>query len=247
MQLPKIITSKLRSFLRMQATYVHKDEAWKFLFWRTIRIRLLRPDSVILIDVGAHEGLFLETARKHLAVKSAFLIDPQPGKIAGLRQRFQSETTVVYETAISDYSGTADFKILGWDESSSLKAVIPTAGKIGDMVDLSLRETIQVKVSTLDELLAGQLQSGSSIVLKLDVQGAEREALRGAPTVLAMTEMVICEVPTKPTYGDSASMHEIFEMLENSDFMLVDLFPNTRGKNQELIECDAIFIKRKIE
>jgi FkbM family methyltransferase len=171
------------------------------------------------------------------------IIDAQPDKVAILRSRYTDPTTQIFETAISNCVGTSKFTIHGWDQSSSLKNTIDEAGGLGELYDLTPKEIIEVNLTTLDELVNGKIPIETFCILKLDIQGAEKEAIEGGTETLKKVDMVICEVPLKPTYDNSASMFEITQALEGHGFVLVELFPNTRGNFSELLECDAIYTR----
>jgi FkbM family methyltransferase len=78
---------------------------------------------------------------------------------------------------------------------------------------------VKVPTQTLDAL-ASQLQLKPPYLLKLDVQGAEVQALRGARGVLEETHAVICEV-------DIDDFEEIDAVLREAGFGLFD--PSTTG------------------
>jgi FkbM family methyltransferase len=233
----------IKSLLRRHTSFYHREELLDRPFWQAVKSR--STGLVTLVDVGAHEGLFYSSLCQILTVTDAILIDAQPAKIAGLKQQYGGGGTQILESAISDYIGTADFTIHQWDQSSSLKETISEVGGLGDLYDLNPKEVITVDVTTLDALVLGKIPDGTFCILKLDIQGAEEEAIRGGVETLKKVDLIICEVPLKPTYQNSASMVEITQALEGHGFVLVELFPNTRGNHSELLECDAIYAKIK--
>lgn len=73
----------------------------------------------------------------------------------------------------------------------------------------------RVRAVTLDEL-AAEFALPPPYLIKLDIQGAETAALRGASKVLAKTETVICE-------ADIDDYHAIDQVLTAAGFHLFDL------------------------
>jgi FkbM family methyltransferase len=73
----------------------------------------------------------------------------------------------------------------------------------------------RVRAVTLDEL-AAEFTLPAPYLVKLDVQGAESAALRGASNVLAQTDVVICE-------ADVDDCHAIDQALVAAGFHLFDL------------------------
>ncbi|MBV8586836.1 MAG: FkbM family methyltransferase, partial [Verrucomicrobia bacterium] len=108
-----------------------------------------------------------------------------------------------------------------------------------------------VETERLDKLLAGV-----SIVdfLKLDIQGFELQALRGAESVLDRTNVIHCEVEFAPMYAGVALFSEIELHLRQRGFELVDLVHEARSPYcagsgtataDQLIWGDAVFFKSK--
>ena len=81
--------------------------------------------------------------------------------------------------------------------------------------DLHANETIEVPQRTIDALVMETLLPGPYLI-KLDVQGAETAALRGAKRALRNTEAVIVEVQLE----DFRAIHEV---LDAAGFLLFDL------------------------
>jgi FkbM family methyltransferase len=75
--------------------------------------------------------------------------------------------------------------------------------------------TMRVPAVTVDSL-ADTLQLKPPFLIKLDIQGAEVEALRGATRVLQETEVVICE-------ADLEDFHSIDRALFESGFNIFDI------------------------
>jgi FkbM family methyltransferase len=132
---------------------------------------IMAPDSVA-IDVGAHYGVFLREFLRVSPHGRHIAIEPIPDIASTLRQHFP--TAELYECALSDCSGTATFQYVpslpGW---SGLRAqpypieVTPTP--------------ITVSLRRLDELVDPRTPVR---FIKIDVEGAELEVLRGAQDTL---------------------------------------------------------------
>lgn len=71
------------------------------------------------------------------------------------------------------------------------------------VLDLSVREKINCRVTTLDTLMTEAGWVGSVDLLKIDVQGAELLALRGAEQTLPHVRVILTEVSFTSLYERS--------------------------------------------
>lgn len=92
--------------------------------------------------------------------------------------------------------------------------------------------------------------------LKLDIQGAELLALRGAERTLARTAAVHCEVEFSPLYLGQPLFPEVQSHLNARGFALIDLLvphryshrvPSGRTAPDRLIWADAVFFRDAVD
>jgi hypothetical protein len=79
-----------------------------------------------------------------------------------------------------------------------------------------------VPVITLDELWA-EKQLDGPIVLKIDVQGAELDVLKGAVNVLTQCELVILETMLIDQYIGAPIFHDYIIFMKDRGFVLFDV------------------------
>ena len=85
-------------------------------------------------------------------------------------------------------------------------------------------------------------------ILKLDIQGGELAALRGATRLLAGQRIaaIFAEVFFVPHYAGAPLFHTIWSHLETCGYTLYTLFPTRQGRNGQLRFGDAIFISPQV-
>ena len=136
--------------------------------------RQVKPGDIVL-DCGAHVGTFTDSALRHGAAKViAFEIDPV--NLECLRRNFAKEIAdnrviVVAKGAWSSET-TMDFAISR--ENSGMGSLL---------LKRSGSTTIPVLLTRIDTVLA-ELQIPRVDFIKMDIEGAEREALAGATRTL---------------------------------------------------------------
>ena len=195
---------------------------------------------ITLIDVGASEGAFSSAVARHSGIRRALLIEPQPMHHEFLRTRFDDPRFSVEPCALSDEPGEAEMVILNFHYSSSLLSprqefVSASDGKF------AIKDRVAVRLDTLDAILDRRGWAEPIDLLKLDVQGAELKALRGAVKSLSTTKMVWVEVSFRPMYQDSALFPDIYDLMRDHSFQLCAMQEGFKSSAGELLQADALF------
>jgi FkbM family methyltransferase len=98
-------------------------------------------------------------------------------------------------------------------------------------------------VVTLDAL-EGRFSTSGPYLIKIDVQGAELDVLRGAKQVLAKTEVVIAEARFFP-FGGAPEIGEVLKFLDEQGFALFDLFNVARRPSDEALgQIDIVAVRK---
>jgi FkbM family methyltransferase len=146
----------------------HLHGCWLGSYEWTMQRRMakeLKPGSVFY-DVGANVGLYTLLAATLVAPGRVYAMEPLPANVGYLRKHLAlngMRNVDVLEIAVSDQVGTAQF------EAEETRAM----GRIGT------RGNVVVQTSTLDALLQeGRIAPPD--LIKMDIEGAEFLALRGA-------------------------------------------------------------------
>jgi FkbM family methyltransferase len=169
--------------------HARSDELYLLLPQREAAIytamrRLLRPGDTV-VDAGANIGAFSVPAARAIGPTGTLIaIEMMPRTAARLRANLARNGVVaeVVETALASVSGrSVTAKI---DPARGGQATLALAHT------LDRGETLTVVTRTLDEVLAAV---GDIALLKLDIEGAELDALAGATAVLARTRTIIFE------------------------------------------------------
>jgi hypothetical protein len=132
----------------------------------------------------------------------------------------------VHQCALSNLRAR---EVLEWDYSSSILPVRRDLPKVSAVLDLSVREKINCRITTLDALMTEAGWAGNVDLLKIDVQGAELHALRGAEKTLPRVRFVLTEVSFTPLYEGSCVFGEVYDLLSAQGFRLLSLQDGFRG------------------
>jgi len=148
--------------------------------WQNLIIRTV-PNGSIFFDIGANVGFYTLLASSLVGDSGKVVaFEPVPSNINKIKKHLEINSlknVTVYEAAISDYSGEAQFQKSKSNSQGKFKEFNPDA-VLGD------DELLTVKVLSLDELLAKN-RIPNPDYLKIDIEGAEFSALLGAKKYLA--------------------------------------------------------------
>ena len=176
-------------------------------------LRALRP--ALVVDVGANRGQFSLDIR--CAVPSARVIAFEPlGHEADIYCEIFANTPThsLHRVALGAADGSASLHVSAARDSSSLLPIGERQSEIFPGTHEVSTEIVEVR--TLDYFI-DELRSGDPALLKVDVQGAELDVLRGATESLRLFRWIYLEM----------SFVELYEGQPLADDLVVEL--RTRG------------------
>jgi FkbM family methyltransferase len=128
-------------------------------------VKVVKPGGVFY-DIGANVGFYSLLASQLVGTGKVFAFEPSPENIRYMRRHLdinRCDNVEILDLAICDREGYAYF----------------AEDRTGSMGRLEGRGELQVRTSTLDALLRAQ-NIPPPDYLKMDIEGAEFQALRGA-------------------------------------------------------------------
>ena len=162
-----------------------------------VMARVLQPASNC-VDVGAHRGSILEDMLRSAPQGRHFAFEPLPDLAARLTRRFPG--VQVHQVALSDAAGETTFHHVvdypGYSGFRRLSKIPPNA---------EVRE-LRVRTERLDDVLPPDLPIG---FMKIDVEGAQLQVLRGAErTIMRWKPVIVLEhgALAQQPYGISSDM-----------------------------------------
>jgi FkbM family methyltransferase len=171
-----------RSFLADVTTGIHEPYVVEVL------LSQLRPGTVF-VDVGAHLGLYTLRAAERIGPEGrivAFEADPYTATaLAANVKRAGLGNVRVVAKAVSDHVGSTAFWLSSGTYSSSLYRR-PSMASI---------ERVEIDATTID----AEIGPAEDVVLKIDVEGAELDALGGLEQTVAHANRVVLMVEVNPS------------------------------------------------
>lgn len=177
----------------------------------------LHPVKIIL-DVGAAYGDKTLTFLRVFPESSVHCFEPQNGSRARLTKRIArwKDRVFVHEYGLFNENRTVDLRLYSYPDASSLLPIPQYMrhegkGEVGT-------ETIRLR--RLDDCIA-ELSVPKIDLLKVDVEGVEREVLEGAAHALRVTDNVFVEIAPLRKGPHTADHIAVFSLMHETGFTLM--------------------------
>ncbi|MEN0051000.1 MAG: FkbM family methyltransferase [Bacteroidota bacterium] len=196
-----------------------------------------------IFDIGANKGEITDNYRQLFPSSTVYCFEPFPSCVKMLEQKFmEDEKVVIVPKAIADKEGTADFYVNHFIDSNSLLPR-PTEKRRYYHHTAGYKETIQVEITTIDQFVE-ENQIEKIDILKMDIQGGELNALKGANQLLesGKISIIYAEVWFITHYENNPLFHDLCKFLEGYSYSLMNIYHLVNAKNGQLRFGNAIFI-----
>jgi FkbM family methyltransferase len=207
--------------------------------------RLVSPFKIsAIIDGGAYHGVISKQLLSLSPNTIVYAFEPYKVSFAILEHNINNTTNIKpINYAISSTSGKREFYVTEKTYCSSLLKRARFGEKYyPEPTNLHCIEIVDV--ITLDEW-AKEEGVPCIDIIKLDLQGHELEALKGATELLRSTvRLVYTEVGFIELYENNCLFFQLEEFFRNNGFYLYQLYNLKTGEDGQLIYGDGIFINR---
>ncbi len=201
-----------------------------------LRLRGFRPR--VVIDAGANVGDWTRMALDVFPEAAVHLIEPQPVCQPALdRLARTSSSLTVHPVALTEpgrprlrFTGGANYGGTG------VHVMLPQESDV----------ELECPATTLDDLFGGRVTRADRPLLKLDLEGHELSAMRGALALLDAIEVLVIEVQL---YDINASgvipvFRDVFGFLADHGFELYDLASTGwRRRDMRMHMMDPVFAR----
>lgn len=185
-----------------------------------------------VIDGGANAGQFARACAETWPEARVFSFEPLPAVASALRANLRDLQQRVHidEVALGACEGTVTLHSTPYSLQSSVLRPLGT-----NYTEIAVRQ------ARLDDLVPVAALEGP-VLLKLDLQGYELEALRGAPEVLKKTDAVLLEVGFEASYEGEPSFEVLRRFLATCGFAFERPF-DVLWQDDQIAQMDALFTR----
>lgn len=245
--------SKLKSsivqsyyFLRYAKARELKRKGIKFEHFRELNRAWLTASGIkTVFDVGANEGQFAKLTREVFPTAKIYSFEPLPDCFEKLQNALPGDNNFfpINQAAGSSESVLEFFRSVHSPSSSFLKMEDLHKEAFPESNAGQVNEAIPVKVNTLDTIF-NEVRPEKNILLKIDVQGFEKEVLHGAINMMKEVKVVIIEMSLAKLYKDQPLFHDIYMIMHERGFSYKgNLSQMSHPQTNEVMQLDAIFVK----
>jgi FkbM family methyltransferase len=196
----------IKSIIRKLLIYAGLDLTPNLRYDRLARkvVEKILSSGSVCIDAGCHKGEFLDLIRIHAPGVKHYAFEPIPEFIDFLINRYGSRVHI-FPFALGDREGVTEFHHV--KNAPAYSGILKRKYK----VDNPEIEKIQVKITTLDEVIPAAEKID---LIKIDVEGAEFDVLKGARKLLLdQKPFVIFEYGLGASDYYGTKPEEIFDFL----------------------------------
>lgn len=204
------------------------ERRFEEIVYRRLAARGFRPGG--LIDIGAFRGGWTRMARDIFSDPPALMVEPQGKLIPSLQEFAATERGVSLAHALLAADAGRDVAFNEMGTGSSMFAEASDAP----------RTVHRMTTTTLDAVAADALPDARELFLKIDVQGAELEVLRGGTATLARAALVQLETALLPYNAGAPLLPEVTAWMAERGWLPIEVsgFSRPRG---ELAQIDLLF------
>lgn len=190
--------------------------------------------SPVIVDGGANRGQTISAFLETYESPTIHAFEPIPDLADGIEDRYADADVLVHRAALGAEAGTVAVNVAAKPGQSSVLEASDAVDEHGWTRDVTRR--IDADLVRVDETV------DHVDVLKLDLQGYELEALRGATGLLSDVGAVLTEVEFVPLYEGAPVFRDVTTFLADRGFRLFNLYNLTTDDAGQLMYGDALYV-----
>lgn len=191
-----------------------------------------------ILDIGANEGTWTLLAKAIFPNAQVLAFEPLAIHMEALHQNVAHLKDVrIFQLATGNFNGPSTIYISSFSDASSMLNATPA---LREEFKISEIGQTQIDVVRLDDFFTANAIPEAVDLMKLDIQGYELEALKGAPSLLRATRYLIMEVSFIEYYHKQPLFEEVVAFMNDHGFKL-SAFGQNLQRGKKLTQLDALF------
>ena len=202
-------------------------------------------DPKVIFDVGAYVGKWAKEVHSLYPMSKILLVEPNINLVDAINSNIDSFSNQVVLAHFAAGSKEDTLTLNIWKNPKHNNEVVAfAASSLLTHVQGPATQRLQVDVKTIDWM--AKHYNLVPDLLKLDLQGYELEALKGAKECLGRAEMCIIEFGCLDAYQGRTTPQDIMNVMYQYDYVLYDIVDLIyRPYDGALVGGDFFFVKGK--
>ena len=196
-----------------------------------------------IIDIGAAEGVISQMFSEAFPLATIYAFEPINITFNTLKKNTAANKKIIaINKAIGNSIEERTIHVAERITSSSIFEIQKNIKNSYFASNLNHKQDENIRIVMLDDEIADIPEIN---IIKIDVQGFELEALKGARLTLQKTNIVLLEMQNHELYNRAPKYYELDEYLRKNNFELFDMIPSIR-QDEMLYEWDGIYVNKKL-
>lgn len=210
---------------------------------QVVDVMLADKNIDCLLDIGFNKGQFcLLTLEKNPRIK-VIAFDPHPhssGFFRRLKKSFSKRSAGLYffNYALASHDQNSLLNVpLEWDSASLLPPTSNQSAYFGTSRNYS---ELAVQCRKLDTIISTTSIQFNSAIVKIDVQGFEKEVLLGSLSIMPKFKYILIELSFVELYKEQPLALDIFDLIVSNGFGFIGAY-NPSYNGIALVQADFCF------
>lgn len=208
------------------------------------QLQRLVPHIGAVIDVGANKGQFARASVRFFEQAKVFSFEPVPTVFEQLVINTRDCATITcYNFGLGSEEGVIDFY---QNEHLHASSALPVSAYQKEAIPETANTTnIQVPIKRLDSVAAAWGKLPGPVLLKLDVQGYEKQVLEGSLGFLGKVDYLLFEASFISMYEGEPLFDEMHSFVKTLGFSLIGPVGSLQTSNNRIVQMDMLYQRNK--
>lgn len=210
-----------------------------------LRNVLVQQKIDAVFDVGANRGGYGKLLRQIGFAGRIYSFEPVSSMYKELQQvAARDDNWFCINTALGDAAGSQEMNVYEGDVFSSFLEANQYSKDIWENLNRKQRETVRLaRLDAVHDELP-QFSSADRVMLKLDTQGYDLKAFRGARGTLRQVQALQSEITFIPLYDRMDDPYKMLAEYRDSGFFISGMYPINRDPSLAIVEYDCVMVSR---